>query len=369
MKCGQPGFTNDATRIRELTLVRVVVSDVVVVVVLGVEHDEDAAAAFRKARDAVEQSRDPPPRGRHVARGGSGHFRLVRGQHPGSSVSTRWALSPSLSRRCSSQARRPRSIALRRGSGAATDSLQRASSFQSRIGNPWPSIRCRPPETRAPPSSSRDSGAGSRFEGGSALRVPWTTFQHCDRRRSPARARRRWSATHEPARAARNAKSGAWQRQRGMRQRRGRGRVTWFRSKNTAGLAFSRDPDRVCRMDQTIRFVTATDGVKLAYAVSGNGPPLLKTANWLNHLEFDWQSPVWKHWFEPAIHPSHVLSLRHPRQRTVRLVGQQALDFDHQIGRSRTHRRCRGTGQVRACLAFRRALRSPSNTPYAIPNA
>ena len=50
-------------------------------------------------------------------------------------------------------------------------------------------------------------------------------------------------------------------------------------------------------MEQTIRFVTTGDGVKLAYAVSGEGPPLLKTANWLNHLEFDWQSPVWNHWF------------------------------------------------------------------------
>jgi pimeloyl-ACP methyl ester carboxylesterase/DNA-binding CsgD family transcriptional regulator len=50
-------------------------------------------------------------------------------------------------------------------------------------------------------------------------------------------------------------------------------------------------------MDQTIRFVTTNDGVKLAYAVSGSGPPLLKTANWLNHLEFDWESPVWGHWF------------------------------------------------------------------------
>jgi len=50
-------------------------------------------------------------------------------------------------------------------------------------------------------------------------------------------------------------------------------------------------------MEQTIRFVTTSDGVKLAYAVSGEGPPLLKTANWLNHLEFDWQSPVWNHWF------------------------------------------------------------------------
>jgi pimeloyl-ACP methyl ester carboxylesterase/DNA-binding CsgD family transcriptional regulator len=50
-------------------------------------------------------------------------------------------------------------------------------------------------------------------------------------------------------------------------------------------------------MDQTIRFVTTSDGVKLAYASSGQGPPMLKTANWLNHLEFDWQSPVWNHWF------------------------------------------------------------------------
>src|SRR4051812_7120851 len=50
-------------------------------------------------------------------------------------------------------------------------------------------------------------------------------------------------------------------------------------------------------MDQSIRFLTAKDGVKLAYAFSGNGPPLLKTANWLNHLEFDFNSPVWRHWF------------------------------------------------------------------------
>ena len=50
-------------------------------------------------------------------------------------------------------------------------------------------------------------------------------------------------------------------------------------------------------MEQTIRFVTTNDNVKLAYAISGSGPPLLKTANWLNHLEYDWESPVWRHWF------------------------------------------------------------------------
>jgi len=83
-------------------------------------------------------------------------------------------------------------------------------------------------------------------------------------------------------------------------------------------------------MDQTIRFVTASDGVKLAYAVSGNGPPLLKTANWLNHLEFDWQSPVWMHWF-------NVFSTRHTLYRyDIRGSGlsdwtDNKLSFEHQV--------------------------------------
>jgi pimeloyl-ACP methyl ester carboxylesterase len=46
---------------------------------------------------------------------------------------------------------------------------------------------------------------------------------------------------------------------------------------------------------QDIHFCTAPDGVRIAYAEVGHGPPLVKTANWLSHLEFDWQSPVWKH--------------------------------------------------------------------------
>ena len=46
---------------------------------------------------------------------------------------------------------------------------------------------------------------------------------------------------------------------------------------------------------QEIRFCTASDGVRIAYATSGKGLPLVKAANWLNHLEYDWQSPVWRH--------------------------------------------------------------------------
>jgi pimeloyl-ACP methyl ester carboxylesterase/DNA-binding CsgD family transcriptional regulator len=51
-------------------------------------------------------------------------------------------------------------------------------------------------------------------------------------------------------------------------------------------------------MQQTIRFIKSSDGVRLAVATSGGGPPLVKSANWLSHLEFDWQSPVWRHWFQ-----------------------------------------------------------------------
>jgi pimeloyl-ACP methyl ester carboxylesterase/DNA-binding CsgD family transcriptional regulator len=50
-------------------------------------------------------------------------------------------------------------------------------------------------------------------------------------------------------------------------------------------------------VNQTIRFTRSADQVRIAYAECGSGPPIVKAANWLSHLEFDWQSPVWRHWF------------------------------------------------------------------------
>src|SRR4030095_5210158 len=46
---------------------------------------------------------------------------------------------------------------------------------------------------------------------------------------------------------------------------------------------------------QEVHFCTASDGVRIAYALAGSGPPLVKAASWLNHLEYDWESPVWSH--------------------------------------------------------------------------
>ena len=59
-------------------------------------------------------------------------------------------------------------------------------------------------------------------------------------------------------------------------------------------------------LTQEIRFCRTADGVRIAYSKVGNGYPLVKAANWMNHLEFEWNSPIWKHWVE-MLHPHHTL--------------------------------------------------------------
>ena len=56
-------------------------------------------------------------------------------------------------------------------------------------------------------------------------------------------------------------------------------------------------PRRLLRR-QAIAFARAPDGARIAYATVGEGPPLVKAANWLNHLELDWGSPIWGPTFE-----------------------------------------------------------------------
>jgi pimeloyl-ACP methyl ester carboxylesterase/DNA-binding winged helix-turn-helix (wHTH) protein len=52
------------------------------------------------------------------------------------------------------------------------------------------------------------------------------------------------------------------------------------------------------KLDQQIRFATSPDTTLVAYATAGDGPPLVKAANWLTHLDYDWESPTWRHWLE-----------------------------------------------------------------------
>ncbi len=49
-------------------------------------------------------------------------------------------------------------------------------------------------------------------------------------------------------------------------------------------------------VEQRVAFCRAADGLRLAYAVAGEGPPLVRAGNWMTHLRYDVESPVWRHW-------------------------------------------------------------------------
>jgi len=48
-------------------------------------------------------------------------------------------------------------------------------------------------------------------------------------------------------------------------------------------------------LEQEIRYCSTADGVRLAYAKVGTGPPLVRPAHWLGHLEYDWELPFYRH--------------------------------------------------------------------------
>jgi pimeloyl-ACP methyl ester carboxylesterase/DNA-binding winged helix-turn-helix (wHTH) protein len=60
---------------------------------------------------------------------------------------------------------------------------------------------------------------------------------------------------------------------------------------------------------QEIRFCMTNDAVRIAYARVGSGYPLVKAANWLNHLDFEWESPLWQHWINELT--QHHTFIRH----------------------------------------------------------
>jgi pimeloyl-ACP methyl ester carboxylesterase/DNA-binding CsgD family transcriptional regulator len=49
---------------------------------------------------------------------------------------------------------------------------------------------------------------------------------------------------------------------------------------------------------QELRFCRSADGTRIAYARHGSGPPLVIASCWLSHLQYDWQSPVWRHFLD-----------------------------------------------------------------------
>ena len=75
---------------------------------------------------------------------------------------------------------------------------------------------------------------------------------------------------------------------------------------------------------QHIAFCRAGDGIRLAYAVTGDGPPLVRAANWMTHLGYDVESPVWRHWVRDM--SAHHTFIRYD-ERGCGLSDWDAKDF------------------------------------------
>jgi len=73
---------------------------------------------------------------------------------------------------------------------------------------------------------------------------------------------------------------------------------------------------------QEIHFCRTSDGVRLAWAAIGDGPPIVKAGNWCSHLELDRSSLVWHHIIE---------SLSRSR-RLIRYDARGNGLSDHEVG-------------------------------------
>src|ERR1700730_11490992 len=69
--------------------------------------------------------------------------------------------------------------------------------------------------------------------------------------------------------------------------------------------------------EQEIHFCTTADGVQLAYSSIGNGPPLVKTGHCMTRLEFDFESPIWRHLYRELSRDHTLIRYKRARQRPV----------------------------------------------------
>jgi pimeloyl-ACP methyl ester carboxylesterase/DNA-binding CsgD family transcriptional regulator len=81
------------------------------------------------------------------------------------------------------------------------------------------------------------------------------------------------------------------------------------------------------KLTQKIRYARSKDGAKLAWAEAGSGPVLVKAANWMTHLEYEWESPVWRHWM--SFFSSHFRYIRYDERgcgMTERIINDLSFE-------------------------------------------
>jgi pimeloyl-ACP methyl ester carboxylesterase len=120
------------------------------------------------------------------------------------------------------------------------------------------------------------------------------------------------------------------------------------------------------QQEQEIRYCTAQDGVRLAYAKSGHGLPLVKVGTWLTHLEHDWNSPVWRPWLN-GLSRFHTLYRYDPRGCGLSDWDVETISIEALVSDLETVVDAAGLKQF-ALFAMSQGAASLSRMPLATPN-
>ncbi|WP_246730135.1 alpha/beta fold hydrolase [Nitratireductor mangrovi] len=57
-------------------------------------------------------------------------------------------------------------------------------------------------------------------------------------------------------------------------------------------------PPSDLELQQRVHFARAPDNIQIAWASIGQGRPVLRAPHWLNHLDYEWRSPLWRPYLE-----------------------------------------------------------------------
>ena len=115
-------------------------------------------------------------------------------------------------------------------------------------------------------------------------------------------------------------------------------------------------------LKQEIRYCKAPDGVRLAYATAGSGPPLLRSAHWLGHLEYDWELPILQH-FLLRLAKDHTLVRYDARGNGLSDWDVHEIALDAWVSDMETVADAAGLDRSKSWL--KRAIRVRLTNPYA----